>query len=84
MTELHLGKDAARAHPEMAEPEPETAASLEPDVAGVLQGEALLDAWFGPRTTPETDREPAASELLEDLDRADEFDLGIDDDMFFD
>jgi len=85
MTELHIVKDAERtqsAAREIAGLEREKRPSFEPDIAEGLEGEALLDAWFGPRATLEIDPELPAPELPDDLD----LDLGLelDDDLFFD
>jgi len=79
MTELHIVKDADRA----LSAERETTLAPEQDIPAGLEGEALLDAWFGLRT-PQVDLEPAAPELFDDLDLDDDLGLGIDDDLFFD
>ena len=79
MTELHIVKDADRA----LSAERETTLAPEQDIPVGLEGEALLDAWFGLRT-PQVDLEPAAPELFDDLDLDDDLGLGIDDDLFFD
>jgi hypothetical protein len=84
MTELLIVKDAERAQEvvhEVVEPEPGTSSSSDPAIAEGLAGEALLDAWFGPRAGPEVDLE---LELPEDLDLADDPGLGLDDDLLFD
>jgi hypothetical protein len=80
MTELLIVKDAERAQSAKRE----MALAFEPDIAEGLEGGALLDAWFGPRTSLETDLEPDVPELPDELDLGDDFGLGIDDELFFD